>query len=154
MQAIHRHRNRRLVLVAAAAVAVPAALPSGAAAHHECNQSHTLVTVNPSNTTEPVDVDHRLPIIFSCGPHRIGVIYVDQNGTSSELIYRQGEATLTHTSAEREPARTNTAPPAEPAQQSRPARRAKRSCRKYRRAKTSAQRRAARRCRARNRSGR
>lgn len=144
MQAIHPHRARRVVLMAAAAVAVPAALPAGASAHHQCVPSRTFLLVDPSNQTQPVDAGHRLPIFNSCGPHRVSATYVEHDGTRDEAALQSGDVSVTRTQAEREPATSNNSPAA-PAQESRPARKAKRGCKKARRAKTRAQRRAQRR---------
>jgi hypothetical protein len=130
--------------MAAAAVAVPAALPSGAAAHHQCVPSETFLTVDQTNQAQLVDAGHRLPIFNSCGPHRVAVTYVEHDGTRDEAALQSGDVSVTHTQPEREPGTSNSSPAA-PAQDARPARRAKRSCRKARRAKTRAQRRAQRR---------
>lgn len=144
MHAMHPHRARRVVLMAAAAVAVPAALPAGAAAHHQCVPSETYLTVDLSNQAQPVGAGHRLPIFNSCGPHRVAATYVEHDGTRDEAALQAGDVSVTRAQADREPGTSNSSPAA-PAQDARPARRAKRSCKTSRRAKTRAQRRAAQR---------
>ena len=152
MNGITTHRKGRLLVAAAAAIAVPAALPSGAAAHHQCVPSDTFVSVDPSNQSQPVDAGHRLPIFNSCGPHRISATYTEHDGTRDELALQGGEFSLTHTRAEREPSTNNPPSNTQPSRDARPARKAKRSCNKSRRAKARAKTRAQRRtCRRRRR---
>ena len=127
--------RRRVALLAAgaAALAAPLALPSGASAHHQCDRSQTVVTVNPAGA-QPVEVDHRLAVLFACSPHRVGVVYVEPNGTTNDASLQSGDFTVTQTEAPQpvSPASTDQAAPSETAK---PKRKAKRSCRKARKSK-------------------
>ena len=141
LNALSRSGRRRFVLAAAVATAAvaPVALPGSAAAdtealHHECTPSRTVVTVDP-NAADPVAVDNRVAIIFACGPHRFGVVYVEGDGTQNDLSMSQGNFTLTRTQAQQQ---TQSPPPEQTAQQQTASERpkAKRSCKKNRKAKS------------------
>ena len=143
MNVTRQQTARRAVLVAAAAVAVPAAMPAGAAAHHQCVPSETYATVDQRKLTQPVDTGHRLPIFNSCGPHQVIVSYTEQDGTKDQVLITQGDLTVTRTARQDPPAQRSA--DAAPSQDARPAQRAKRRCKSARRAKSRAQQRARRR---------